>query len=85
MRPAEVLREPVLGMPHDRIRVGLTAHQARVRKLALAVPFRADPGFAGEERRDRMAHFLLPKIVDNPWDAKIMHEIDAWLTARFGK
>jgi hypothetical protein len=31
------------------------------------------------------ATFLLPRIVDNPWDAKIMHEIDAWLTAKFGK
>jgi hypothetical protein len=30
------------------------------------------------------AAFLLPRIVDNPWDAKIMHEIDAWLTAKFG-
>ena len=31
------------------------------------------------------AAFLLPRIVDNPWDAKIMHEIDAWLTTKFGK
>jgi hypothetical protein len=31
------------------------------------------------------AAFLLPRIVDNPWDAKIMHEIDAWLTVKFAK
>jgi nucleoside 2-deoxyribosyltransferase len=31
------------------------------------------------------AAFLLPRIVDNPWDAKIMHEIDAWLSVKFAK
>jgi hypothetical protein len=31
-----------------------------------------------------LAAFLLPRILDNPWDAKIMHEVDAWLTDRFG-
>ena len=38
------------------------------------------------EKNDKggWAGFLLPRIVDNPWDAKIMHEIDAWLTAKFG-
>jgi nucleoside 2-deoxyribosyltransferase len=31
------------------------------------------------------AAFLLPRVVHNPWDAKTMHEIDAWLFAKFGK
>jgi len=41
-------------------------------------------GLPARDDERAMAAFLLPRILDNPWDAGIMHEVDAWLTDKFG-